>query len=169
MEIGCSLAPYETFVGERGRDKMVHQKLTQANEVVHENGSSNHNKIATLIRQLIEHVDKNGSPRVINSTDGKQQEILLNVFLDDADYTLTRTKSKRIKTQVRLSPREREIVNLVAQGLPNKMIASVLEISPWTVATHLRRIFVKLGVNSRAEMVAQALKDEKLMRYLRFG
>ncbi len=148
---------------------MVHQKLTQAIEVGHENGRSNQNKVAALIRQLLEHVDKNGPPRVINSTNGKQQEILLKVNLDDADYTLTRTKSKRIKTQVRLSPREREIVNLVAQGLPNKTIASVLEISPWTVATHLRRIFVKLEVNSRAEMVAKALKDEKLMHYLRFG
>jgi two-component system nitrate/nitrite response regulator NarL len=148
---------------------MVDQKLTQAIEVGGKNGNSNHNEITALIRQILEQVEKNEPHQFESSTDGKQQEILFKVYLDDADYTLTRTKSRRIKTQVRLSPREREIVNLVAQGLPNKTIASVLEISPWTVATHLRRIFVKLGVSSRAEMVAQALKDEKLMRYLRFG
>jgi DNA-binding CsgD family transcriptional regulator len=56
-----------------------------------------------------------------------------------------------------LSPREHEIVRLVAAGYPNKTIAAVLDISPWTVATYLRRIFHKLRVSSRAEMVARAL------------
>ncbi len=55
-----------------------------------------------------------------------------------------------------LSPREAEIIHLVATGLPNKCIGAVLEISTWTVATHLRRIFAKLGVNSRAAMIARA-------------
>lgn len=53
-----------------------------------------------------------------------------------------------------LSPREQEIVRLVAKGLPNKTIAAILDISPWTVATHLRRIFGKLSVRSRAAMIA---------------
>ena len=59
--------------------------------------------------------------------------------------------------EVHLSPREQEIVRLVAKGYPNKTIAGVLDISPWTVSTNLRRIFAKLAVNSRAEMVASAL------------
>jgi DNA-binding CsgD family transcriptional regulator len=54
-----------------------------------------------------------------------------------------------------LSPREREIARMVAAGLTNKSIACVLEISPWTVSTHLRRIFTKLRVSSRAAMVAR--------------
>ncbi len=53
-----------------------------------------------------------------------------------------------------LSPREQQIVRLVATGLVNRTIGSVLDISPWTVATHLRRIFAKLGVASRASMIA---------------
>jgi DNA-binding CsgD family transcriptional regulator len=53
-----------------------------------------------------------------------------------------------------LSPREREIARLVSNGYTNRAIASALDISLWTVSTHLRRIFAKLAVNSRAEMVA---------------
>jgi DNA-binding CsgD family transcriptional regulator len=47
---------------------------------------------------------------------------------------------------------------MVAQGRPNKAIAEQLAISPWTVNTHIRRIFDKLGVNTRAEMVAQVFR-----------
>lgn len=52
-----------------------------------------------------------------------------------------------------LSPREFEIARMIAEGLPNKTVAAVLEISPWTVGTHLRRIFAKTGVQSRAALV----------------
>jgi len=56
--------------------------------------------------------------------------------------------------EVTLSPRETEIARMVAAGLTNKAIATVLDISPWTVGTYLRRIFGKLDVNSRAAMTA---------------
>ena len=52
-----------------------------------------------------------------------------------------------------LTKREGEIATLVAQGNSNKQIANQLHISEWTVSTHLRRVFVKLGVDSRAAMV----------------
>jgi DNA-binding NarL/FixJ family response regulator len=52
-----------------------------------------------------------------------------------------------------LSPREIEVARLVASGLPNKIIAHELGISNWTVCTHLRRTFSKLGVTTRASMV----------------
>jgi DNA-binding CsgD family transcriptional regulator len=55
----------------------------------------------------------------------------------------------------RLSLREQEIARMVAKGYHNKTIAAVLEISTWTVDTHLRRMYAKLGVNSRTAMVAQ--------------
>jgi DNA-binding CsgD family transcriptional regulator len=52
-----------------------------------------------------------------------------------------------------LTDRELQVATLVAMGRPNKQIASQLHISEWTVSTHLRRIFLKLGVDSRAAMV----------------
>lgn len=51
-----------------------------------------------------------------------------------------------------LSTRELQIATLVALGCPNKQVANKLHISEWTVATHLRRIFAKLGVDTRAAM-----------------
>jgi DNA-binding CsgD family transcriptional regulator len=58
---------------------------------------------------------------------------------------------------IRLSPREQEIARMVADGRTNQAIAAALDISIWTVSTHLRRIFAKLAVGSRAEMVARLL------------
>jgi len=54
-----------------------------------------------------------------------------------------------------LSARERQIARLVADGATNRAIGDVLGISAWTVSAHVRRIFAKLGVSSRAQMVAR--------------
>jgi DNA-binding NarL/FixJ family response regulator len=51
-----------------------------------------------------------------------------------------------------LSGRELQIAALVAMGYPNKLVAYKLHISEWTVASYLRRIFSKLGVETRAAM-----------------
>jgi DNA-binding NarL/FixJ family response regulator len=51
-----------------------------------------------------------------------------------------------------LTKRELEIITLVAEGLTNKQAARRLHISEWTVASHLKRIFIKLGVESRTAM-----------------
>jgi DNA-binding CsgD family transcriptional regulator len=51
---------------------------------------------------------------------------------------------------------------MVGAGYPNKTIAARLGISSWTVSTHLRRIFAKLGVTSRTAMVTRMFKDGKM-------
>jgi DNA-binding CsgD family transcriptional regulator len=57
-----------------------------------------------------------------------------------------------------LSPREREVVRLLATGLRNKEIAVRLRISEKTVKYHLGRIFDKLGVDSRTEVVLRVMQ-----------
>jgi DNA-binding NarL/FixJ family response regulator len=86
------------------------------------------------------------------------EQVLFDIDVDGSRYMLIRSVSVERCTPS-LSPREWEIVRMVAQGRPNKVIAAVLNISSWTVCTHLRRIFAKLGVTSRAAMVAKVATD----------
>jgi DNA-binding CsgD family transcriptional regulator len=90
-----------------------------------------------------------------NGGNGDNSErVLIDVDLDGQRYLLIQMPATHRKS-TSLSPREIEIVRLVAGGHPNKVIAAVLEISSWTVCTHMRRVFAKLGVSSRAAMIAR--------------
>jgi DNA-binding NarL/FixJ family response regulator len=57
-----------------------------------------------------------------------------------------------------LTPREREVLALLAEGLANKVIAARLGISEHTAKFHVNAIFGKLGVESRAEAIVQAAR-----------
>ena len=58
-----------------------------------------------------------------------------------------------------LTPREHEVLTLLAEGLTQVEIAYRLEITSKTVATHIERILGKLGVRSRAQAVAFAYRE----------
>jgi DNA-binding NarL/FixJ family response regulator len=58
-----------------------------------------------------------------------------------------------------LTEREIELLQLVADGLPNKAIAQELSISENTVKYHIKKIFQKLGVQNRTEAVANAMRS----------
>jgi LuxR family maltose regulon positive regulatory protein len=55
-----------------------------------------------------------------------------------------------------LTPRERDILAMISQGLSNKHIARALKISPETVKSHVKNIFLKLAVGTRAAAVSRA-------------
>ena len=57
---------------------------------------------------------------------------------------------------VGLSTQELKVLNLIARGLSHKEIAGTLELSRHTIATFIKRIYRKLGVNSRTEAVFEA-------------
>lgn len=59
-----------------------------------------------------------------------------------------------------LSPRQRQILRLIAQGLSNEQIAERLFVATSTIKTHINHLYAKLGVNNRAE--AQALARQRL-------
>ena len=61
------------------------------------------------------------------------------------------------------SGREREILECVAEGLSNIEIAEKINLSRWTVATHVKNIYAKLAVHSRTAAV-QAARGRGLLR-----
>lgn len=58
----------------------------------------------------------------------------------------------------KLTPRETEVLHLLARGLPNKEIAAELSISQRTVKFHVSAILGKLGASNRTEAVALAAR-----------
>lgn len=59
-----------------------------------------------------------------------------------------------------LTAREKEILNQLISGKPQKQIAEALFLSPFTIATHMKNIYAKLHVHCRSEAVAKALKEK---------
>ena len=57
-----------------------------------------------------------------------------------------------------LTPREREVLTLIGQGLPNRGIADTLFISEATVKTHINNLFAKAGIRDRADAVRRAIE-----------
>jgi two-component system response regulator DegU len=64
--------------------------------------------------------------------------------------------------QPNLSPREQEVLRLIARGLSNEDIAEQLTISEGTVKNHVSNLYTKLGVRSRAQAVAWAWENGKV-------
>ncbi|MBX7457110.1 LuxR family transcriptional regulator [Qipengyuania sp. 1NDH17] len=60
--------------------------------------------------------------------------------------------------EVSLSERERQVLGLIAQGKSNTVIGQILEISPETVSTYVKRIYAKLGTSDRVGTTVKALK-----------
>jgi len=112
-------------------------------------------EVIRTLTELIETVSRGRG--TLDSSGTSAEEVLVDTEVDGARYLLVRMR-RPVSNRIQLSPREQEIVRMVAKGHPNKVIADVLNISSWTVCTHLRRIFAKLGVGSRAAMVAQLLE-----------
>jgi DNA-binding NarL/FixJ family response regulator len=71
--------------------------------------------------------------------------------------------SSTVSPSSALSPRERELLELVAVGLGNKAIARALGVSVNTVKYHLGSIFVKLDARTRAEAVSAAARRGELL------
>ncbi|MEX2368149.1 MAG: response regulator transcription factor [Balneolaceae bacterium] len=67
---------------------------------------------------------------------------------------------KEIKPENGLTPREQDIVNGLVDGLSYKLIADRYDISIDTVRAHIRNIYRKLHVNSKAEVIAKSLRGE---------
>lgn len=94
---------------------------------------------------------------VLGSADGEIRPILGSLLSQwearDAERQPGSSVSHSSET---LSARECEILGLIGEGFPNKRIARALAISPETVKSHIKRIFLKLAVSTRTEAVSRA-------------
>lgn len=94
--------------------------------------------------------------------DAPPEELLAAVrSAAEGDSTLSPTVATRLMTRVRtprtsLTPRELEVLKLVAAGSSNKEIGQILLLSEATVKSHLVHIYDKMGVRSRTSAVAAA-------------
>lgn len=80
------------------------------------------------------------------------------VLDDDAADALLRRAAPGAGPVEPLTPRELEVLRLLAEGLANKAVAARLEVSENTVKFHVNAIFGKLGVQSRTEAVVRATR-----------
>jgi DNA-binding CsgD family transcriptional regulator len=109
--------------------------------------------INDILRCLVSNLQKTTGRAGDDDQSIPGEQVLLDVEIDDVRLVAVR---RGLPSPISLlSPREREIARMVALGYPNKTIASVLDISSWTVASHLRRVFMKLQVSSRAAMITR--------------
>ena len=80
----------------------------------------------------------------------------VEAFADRAQRELLATgetvRKRRVETRGHLSAQEAQIARLARDGLTNPEIGAQLFISPRTVQYHLRKVFLKLGISSRAEL-----------------
>jgi DNA-binding NarL/FixJ family response regulator len=115
-------------------------------------------KVSKSTRDLIR--DLVNRARDIKKANGKaadpsrQADVLLDVEVDGVRCTLVNTE---LASKTPLSPRETAIARMIAEGYSNKAIATTLAISTFTVDTHVRRIFLKLGVRTRAAMATSVV------------
>jgi two-component system nitrate/nitrite response regulator NarL len=84
-----------------------------------------------------------------------------------ADELLARVRALQVRTRPlarlareTLSRRESEVLRLLSQGLTQHEIADRLSITPKTVGSHIEHVLQKLGVHSRAQAVAVALRED---------
>ena len=132
---------------------------------------------ATAIREVLNAGLRNGLYQTVLDQ-GPEIGMLLSKARDDARRTgdssdlvsyidrLLEGYRARYQPQVRsasppmlaepLSPREGEVLGLIAQGRSNKEIARLLAITPETVKTHVKNIFIKFNVEKRAHAVSRA-------------
>lgn len=126
--------------------------------------------ISSLVEQLIQEVIAAKHLLHAKAEISNGKKLLLDIEVDGVRcMVFSKPAEPSPEHTSALSPRELEIVRMVAKGLPNKVIADVLEISSWTVCTHLRRIFAKVGVHSRAAMVAKLMNDKGTANLLEYA
>ena len=94
---------------------------------------------------------------------GREAPLLVGSLLSRRDSRMREARSAQPSRRVSdtLTARERDVLAMISQGFSNKSIARTLEISPETVKSHVKRIFLKLAVGTRAEAVSRFVSSRQ--------
>jgi DNA-binding NarL/FixJ family response regulator len=122
-----------------------------------------------LLRQIME-----GSLGQISDTRAKRDRFAANRFSNQMRFLPRQAMQEALRgspesdatatgSAVALTPRERDVVKLLAEGTGNKETAAILGITVKTVETDRARIMLKLGLHSTRELVHYALRNQILV------
>jgi DNA-binding NarL/FixJ family response regulator len=120
-----------------------------------------------LVREVL---DAGAHGYLLKSDAGRLLVTALEALLDDRPFFTTKVAQMLVEGYLhrrdagatqssRLSPRERHIVQLLAEGKSNKDVARTLEISVKTVETHRSNIMRKMGFTSLSDLVRYAIRN----------
>jgi len=124
----------------RDRDRLKPQLVAAGIEVISEAERAPEGALPPDVDAIV-----SASPATANSPD------------DVSSFGRTRLRADDAYEEA-LTPREREVLALVAEGLSNKAIAASLEISDQTVKFHVAAIIAKLGATNRTDAVRRAVR-----------
>jgi DNA-binding NarL/FixJ family response regulator len=82
------------------------------------------------------------------------------LFSQIVDHAINGSSTSVINQSVRMTKRERQVVDLIADGFTNKEIAQKLHLSPYTIKSHVHNILEKLALNTRVQIAKHAHLSE---------
>jgi DNA-binding CsgD family transcriptional regulator len=116
---------------------------------------------------LVSYPDAPGSTRRLLFVRGRgarfdeRERFLMTLLMPHIGPLLARTVTPRLRPDVALTDRQREVLRLVRLGMANKEVAQALKISTGTVRKHLENAYERLGVQSRTAALRQAALDDQ--------
>lgn len=79
-----------------------------------------------------------------------------SLFSQIIDHAVKKEKESTLNREVRMTKRERQIIELIARGMTNKEIAESIHISAFTAKSHIHNILEKLALHSRIQIATQS-------------
>ena len=112
-----------------------------------------------IIRELLDSGARGYIPKLAGSEqlmDALRRVLKGEIYVPDAMFILAQQPAANDGKASPLTSRQQEILPLLAEGMPNKLIADALSVTEGTVKQHLKDLFRRLGVRNRTQAVKEA-------------
>lgn len=104
---------------------------------------------------------RHGENNQANSSDALKAGVSHGVGVESPDNNgvFSQVEWSELSTKLGLSPRQSQVANLLLMGFADKQIAAKLDISTHTLRTYLDRMFTKMDVSDRCELLVHIFKE----------